>query len=195
MRTGERKKVNSRFEFPETLKVRQYCTEDLAAELDDESEQYELYSVVLHSGGAGGGHYTALVRDIRSEGEWVQPSSEGNNDAASDGGWVKVGKGSDIAEEDNSTMPGKWFYMNDQRVSCASEDDLLKSFEGSASAYMLFYVRRSHVDRIVQSPLQLPPEVLLKIDDGNRDVAQKRAEYVYLLCTAVLLKRVPVWSI
>ena len=32
--------------------------------------QYELYSVVIHSGAAHGGHYHAYIRDMYNEGDW-----------------------------------------------------------------------------------------------------------------------------
>lgn len=34
---------------------------------------YELFSVVLHRGGAHGGHYHALIRDIQGRGLWSEP--------------------------------------------------------------------------------------------------------------------------
>jgi len=34
---------------------------------------YDLHAVVIHSGGAHGGHYTAKIRDVLGEGTWVAP--------------------------------------------------------------------------------------------------------------------------
>ena len=36
---------------------------------------YELFSVVIHRGGAHGGHYHALIKDIDSLGTWNTPVS------------------------------------------------------------------------------------------------------------------------
>ena len=42
---------------------------------EGESLEYELFSVVIHSGGAHGGHYHAYIRDIDQLGTWVAPVS------------------------------------------------------------------------------------------------------------------------
>jgi len=61
-------KVNDRFEYPLEL--------DLSAHLDPESVEipenciYELKSVIIHRGGAYGGHYHAYIQDELGEGEW-----------------------------------------------------------------------------------------------------------------------------
>ena len=36
-------------------------------------QTYELFSVVVHRGGAHGGHYHALIRDLEGRGTWSQP--------------------------------------------------------------------------------------------------------------------------
>ncbi len=36
---------------------------------------YDLYGVVIHGGGAGGGHYHAFVRDVYREGCWTAPAA------------------------------------------------------------------------------------------------------------------------
>ncbi len=65
---GIRIKENCRFEFPTRLDLRPFCMEDVPQELD-----YVLYSVVVHRGSAGGGHYFAYIRDVYREGvlAWV----------------------------------------------------------------------------------------------------------------------------
>ena len=45
---------------------------------EGESLEYELFSVVIHSGGAHGGHYHAYIRDIDQLGTWVAPVSTEN---------------------------------------------------------------------------------------------------------------------
>jgi ubiquitin carboxyl-terminal hydrolase 40 len=61
-------KVNDRFEYPLEL--------DLSAHLDPESVElpenciYELKSVIIHRGGAYGGHYHAYIQDELGEGSW-----------------------------------------------------------------------------------------------------------------------------
>jgi hypothetical protein len=54
-----RVKDDSPFVFPLELDVKPYCTPDASGA----DEMYELYSVVIHRGGAHGGHYHAYIRD------------------------------------------------------------------------------------------------------------------------------------
>ena len=51
--TLEMTKINSRFEFGETLDMNSFCAN---------GGVYRLYSVLVHSGGVDGGHYYAFVR-------------------------------------------------------------------------------------------------------------------------------------
>ena len=37
--------------------------------------EYELYSVVIHSGSTHSGHYTAYIRDVDNLGCWTHPVS------------------------------------------------------------------------------------------------------------------------
>ena len=66
--TFQRVKVNDRFEYPLEL--------DLSAHLDAEAVElpenciYELKSVIIHRGGAYGGHYHAFIQDELGEGNW-----------------------------------------------------------------------------------------------------------------------------
>jgi len=43
--------------------------------LEGEDYQYDLFSVVIHGGGAHGGHYHAYIRDLDALGHWVTPVS------------------------------------------------------------------------------------------------------------------------
>ena len=40
-----------------------------------ERSEYELYSVVIHSGSTHSGHYTAYIRDVEDFGCWTHPVS------------------------------------------------------------------------------------------------------------------------
>ncbi|XP_053373071.1 ubiquitin carboxyl-terminal hydrolase 40-like isoform X2 [Mercenaria mercenaria] len=68
----ERFKETGKFSFPHTVNMQPYC-ENAA---DGKDLEYELFSVVIHIGGAGGGHYHAYVRDIDGLGQWVTPEEE-----------------------------------------------------------------------------------------------------------------------
>ena len=68
MQTLEREKINDRFEFPLELDLKDYLDEDHIESAD--STQYELKSIIIHSGGCYGGHYIAYIKDDLKEGEW-----------------------------------------------------------------------------------------------------------------------------
>ena len=54
----------------------------------------------------------------------------------------------------------------------------IHSYAGSASAYMLFYVRRSHIDATLrEGPVCLPETLRSTIETENADLATRRAEY------------------
>lgn len=65
--TFERVKINSRFEFPLEINMKEY----LAAESDFQEESiFELYSIVIHRGDPFRGHYFSYIRDLTNEGKW-----------------------------------------------------------------------------------------------------------------------------
>ena len=75
MTTFDRKKINTRFEYPMELDMSKYLdqADDTAAhEQSQDPDQYiyELKSIVIHSGGPYGGHYYAYVKDDLNEGDW-----------------------------------------------------------------------------------------------------------------------------
>lgn len=60
LKTFQRYKETSRFEFPVELDLAEFM-EDSASK---EESCYELFSVIIHSGSAHGGHYHAYIKDI-----------------------------------------------------------------------------------------------------------------------------------
>ena len=69
---GNQEKINSRFEFPKTLNLKNYCIENNIKEEEskennytkkkDEYYNYELKGVNIHKGSAKGGHYTSIIK-------------------------------------------------------------------------------------------------------------------------------------
>jgi len=59
--TFARIKINSRFTFPLTLNMSKY-----ANNVKENEGEYDLYAVLIHSGGANGGHYFAYIKDPSS---------------------------------------------------------------------------------------------------------------------------------
>eukprot|EP00049_Salpingoeca_infusionum_P009589 m.162258 g.162258 ORF g.162258 m.162258 type:complete len:1363 (-) comp14372_c0_seq4:137-4225(-) len=68
---GTRHKVTNRYTFPLELEMKPYQAEDVAKQ----ETRYFLYSVVIHTGAAHGGHYFAYIRDFYQQGEWREPPS------------------------------------------------------------------------------------------------------------------------
>ena len=68
--TWERKKLNDRFEYPLELDMSMYLTEELKGKIGPNDTQYELKSIVIHRGGAYGGHYWSYIKDDLQEGNW-----------------------------------------------------------------------------------------------------------------------------
>jgi ubiquitin carboxyl-terminal hydrolase 40 len=69
--TWTRKKVNQRFEFPLEVDMYKYTKEaEEGKEVDSELTTYELKSIIIHRGGAYGGHYHAYIKDSLKEGCW-----------------------------------------------------------------------------------------------------------------------------
>ena len=64
-------KVNSKFEFPLELDMYKYTTEFAnGMNLDPDETKYELKAIIIHRGGAYGGHYLAYIKDDQNEGNW-----------------------------------------------------------------------------------------------------------------------------
>ncbi|EGR30963.1 ubiquitin carboxyl-terminal hydrolase family protein, putative [Ichthyophthirius multifiliis] len=62
----QRNKLNDRFSFGLELDASLFCDQ---FNPNDENHIYELYAVLIHKGGAYGGHYHAYVRDLLSNNE------------------------------------------------------------------------------------------------------------------------------
>ncbi|KAL5594772.1 hypothetical protein BROUX41_001686 [Berkeleyomyces rouxiae] len=122
-------KINDRHEFPEHFDAAPYLSED--AEKTDESWEYQLHGVLVHSGVLDAGHYYAFLK----------PNKDG------------------------------WFYrFDDDKVVKSTLRDVLEENYGGAhpmpanrrgppvrkhpvmrmnSAYMLVYIRKSRLDRVL----------------------------------------------
>lgn len=64
----QRVKVNDKFEFPLELNLSGFLDPE-SFETSDTCE-YELKSIIIHRGGAYGGHYHAFINDEIKEGNW-----------------------------------------------------------------------------------------------------------------------------
>lgn len=64
----ERIKLNDKFEYPLELDLADYLDPETLE--DRENTIYELKSIIIHIGGAYGGHYHAYIQDELKEGNW-----------------------------------------------------------------------------------------------------------------------------
>jgi ubiquitin carboxyl-terminal hydrolase 7 len=65
---GRSRKINEKFVFPPTIDLAQFLAPDADR---SRAAVYDLYGVLVHSGGAGGGHYYAFLRPTQ-EGQWLE---------------------------------------------------------------------------------------------------------------------------
>ena len=74
--TGEQIKINSRFEFPIDLNLKNYCLENYIKEgkniyeKKDDYYKYILRGVIIHKGDGGGGHYESITKV--DENKWYE---------------------------------------------------------------------------------------------------------------------------
>ena len=164
------------------------------------SSMYHLYSVIIHQGGAGGGHYTALVRDFAALGKWVRPQARGGKSGkgaqqkddgdtglegrSRGGGGVRgtdetascnMGEGEGEGEGEDKGE-GNWFRANDSYINCASPADLEQTFQGSGCAYMLFFVHEDHLKQCNANDagLAIPPHLKSAIQAENETIGKVR---------------------
>lgn len=84
-----REKINDTIDFPITgLDLTKYIKGDASKHPNYEAPIYDLYGVSLHSGGMGGGHYTAICQNPENK-KWYKLDdstvSESTPEAAIDG--------------------------------------------------------------------------------------------------------------
>ena len=141
-------KINSRFEFPLNINMKEFCIEDIEISgkkfenediymKDDSYYLYELKGINIHMGSADGGHYFSLINILRDgEGNILMEKSEEN-------------------DELNNDNKNSWLKFNDSHISVFDINDIEKECYGGASkafsgynyenfqnAYMLIYERK-----------------------------------------------------
>ena len=140
-------KINSKFEFPNTLNLKKYCIEEIiknnnnkesSYETDeiypkeDDYYQYELKGINVHLGSAQGGHYISFIdieRDGNDNEQNIKESIEKNIIKSK---WLKFND-SIITEFNTKDIPTESYggYL----------DNNLKN-ENIQNAYLLIYERK-----------------------------------------------------
>ena len=149
---GSMQKLNDRYEFPLELDLRSFVHAPSGQPPSD--CRYALHSVLVHSGGAGGGHYYAYVRPTCTGSDWF---------CFDDDRVTRVD--ASRAVEDNFGDSGL-----DARLPVYGT--LLQNapgglFRGSqfSSAYMLVYVRLQDIPRVLRphSEADIPERVRIRL--------------------------------
>ena len=140
----ETEKINSKFEFPNTINLKNFCVEENSEiqnnskELDsiykkiDDYYEYELKGINVHLGSAEGGHYISFI-DVERDGN----NNESNIKSSIENGVIK----------------SRWLKFNDSIVTEFDTKDIpIESYggfvddninnENSQNAYILIYERK-----------------------------------------------------
>jgi hypothetical protein len=136
---GITEKINSKFEFPNNLNLKPFCTEEINKGIKNESDEiyfkedeyyeYELKGINVHMGNAQGGHYMSFI-DIERDGQ-------DNNIKSS---------------IENNIIKSKWLKFNDSIITEFDTENIpIESFggrmnnnsnENNQNAYLLIYERK-----------------------------------------------------
>jgi hypothetical protein len=111
-------------------------------------------------------------RGTSAAAQWKQHS----HDAQPEDGALGLG--------DGTGMPGEWHDLNDSNVMRITTRELLKQYEGTESAYMLFY-RQKHYGSFAEGPQsRVPPEVpqhlVAEVSAYTEHVNKQRDRYANL---------------
>ena len=139
-------KINSKFEFPNTLNLRRFCIEELNKNnkkgyqkepdeiypKEDYYYEYELKGINVHIGSAQGGHYVSFI-DVERDGHDNEPNIK--------------------SSIENNIIKTKWLKFNDAIVTEFNTNDIpIESYgffddnkinnENGQNAYLLIYERK-----------------------------------------------------
>ena len=139
-------KINSRFEFPFSINMKEFCIEDIDFSgkkfenddiyiKEDSYYLYELKGINIHMGSADGGHYFSVINILRDgEGNILLEKKGVNNEANSNkNNWLKF-------NDSHISV----FDINDIEKECfgGSSKGLGFNYENFQNAYMLIYERK-----------------------------------------------------
>ena len=130
--TCQTQKINSKFEFPKYLDLKEFCTEQFNKDETletynrvDDYYQYELKGINVHTGSADGGHYFSFIdvnRDGKDNSLSVYPKEN----------WLQFND-SHVSEFDTDTIQSECFGGNSEG----------RPYENIQNAYLLIYERKT----------------------------------------------------
>ena len=164
-------KINSKFEFPNTLDLKQFCIEEILknnnkGNLDESDEiypkedeyyQYELKGINVHLGNAQGGHYISFI-DVERDGNNNEPNIK--------------------SSIQNDIIKSKWLKFNDSIVTEFDTKDIPVECYGGfvdnnlnneniQNAYLLIYERKK------KTPIKII------VDRENINYFSNKDKYIY----------------
>lgn len=173
-RTYRRVKLNHKITFPVEL--------DMSPFIDGAppgSSVYDLFSVLLHSGGALGGHYQAFVCDAAT-GQWIRFNDSTVSPISAAELSLGFGGGSE-AEPATTTPSSSSKATAKQTTEAQAQAKTMASkrrADSTTSAYMLMYRRRdSMADQRPVSSDDIPANIRAEVEAENEKFAKDREAY------------------
>ena len=146
------RKLTNKVDFPLTdFDISSFLAPSKLDEVNRDSSikyTYDLYSTVHHVGALGGGHYVATWKSLRAE---------------------QAGSGPSAAGDDNDDT---WYCFNDNLVSKVDEKEI-----SSASAYLLFYVRKDIQGKTVSEVIPVAEKSRHESVDDDSDESEEEIVY------------------
>jgi len=145
-------KINSKFEFPKKLNLKQFCVSEIQKNSENKNNndeiyihneeyyEYELKGINVHTGSADGGHYFSFI-DVNREGK----NNKINNYPKEY--WLQFND-SKVSEFDTETIPKECYGGNYEGYA----------FENIQNAYLLIYERK----------IKMPIRVLYEKNDIDK---------------------------
>lgn len=128
--TGRYSKINDRFEYPSTLELDKYLSETADRSVP---QTFDLYGVLIHSGGAQGGHYYAFCR----------PTSEPR--------WFKFDDDRVSMVKEKEAVAANYGMSAKDSLGAVHRFRSLRLSRRFTTAYLLVYLRRSDVHWLMES--------------------------------------------
>lgn len=155
-------KINDRYEFPLEMDLSPYLDPELPK--SDESWDYVLHGVLVHSGDLNAGHYYALIKP-EENGSWFKFDDDRVTRATM----------KEVLEEN---FGGEAHSINSIQNPPARNLARL-NYKRHSSAYMLVYIRKSRVNQVLMTGKDVVPDVVterIKKEDEEELLRRKQRE-------------------
>ena len=160
---NQTEKINSFFEFPKELNLKEFCIENVQKEDNDEDDIYlrnnDYYSYVLkgvnvHSGHANGGHYYSII-NLEREGQ----GNTMKNVPFTESKWVKFND-SNLSDYDLNDIPNECYG----------------SKESATNAYLLIYerVKKTPIKVILNNNEKEKESKIIEFDENTKNATIKK---------------------